>query len=283
MEEKIIKKVKRIKVSTDEARPFFNNYPRRRGQLHASPSEGFLGIFEVVLVGFEGHYLLTWEDPGGSTNGLSEGPAHALRNTVSSGARGLLVLPYDLVREDTDLKIVVHGPRGPLKIPVSRDTSGLKGRVPYLALFLDNKYHGDRELSGQVTLVELGYPALGDTAHVLPSLVRLSSDVSVHLARFPSHSIPLLSVIVILVLAACDVSRDLVPEIGRRDIGKLCYHYFIVFVVPVELVREPLNQVLSDPFYIGGLNISHVFITVSGNRRFPVYIRMGILILLYYI
>lgn len=80
------------------------------------------------------------------------------------------------------------------------------------------------------------------------------------------------SVLVRPSLQARDVARHLVPHMVRGDVGELQDLLLVVLVIAVELVREPRHQVDGDPFYIGGLYISHatspVFRTPSCPRLY---------------
>ena len=74
----------------------------RGGELHAGLAECITGREVVGCVDLNRNDPLTALDAGGGSYVLSEGTAHALRNTVSAGTGGLLVFAQHVVGEGVD-------------------------------------------------------------------------------------------------------------------------------------------------------------------------------------
>ena len=92
-----------VLVSTDEADG------ARGGELHAGLAQCITGREVVLRIDLEGNDTLATLHTGRRTDVLSECTAHALRHTVSTSARGLLVLSEHMVREGVDAQGIALG------------------------------------------------------------------------------------------------------------------------------------------------------------------------------
>ena len=98
----------KMSVLLCELLAFVDNYVTRGRQFHRSPSQRFLGPGIVGPVGSYGYDLLVWANAGSGSNSLSEGLAHSIGDTVSTGASGLFVFPQDIVRIYPDVKMIIE-------------------------------------------------------------------------------------------------------------------------------------------------------------------------------
>ena len=91
-------------MSTDEA-----NGARRR-EFHARLAKSISSSEVVRCVDMNGNHTLTTLDTRSRSDVLAKGTAHTLRNTVSTGTGGLLVLSEDMMWESVDTKGVALCP-----------------------------------------------------------------------------------------------------------------------------------------------------------------------------
>ena len=85
-------------MSTDEA-----DRARRR-EFHGRLAKSISGREVVRCVDMNGNHTLTALHTSSRSDVLTKGTAHTLRNTVSTGTGGLLVLSEDMMWESVDTK-----------------------------------------------------------------------------------------------------------------------------------------------------------------------------------
>ena len=163
-----------------------------RGELHAGLAERGLRREVVFRRGLQGQHTLTALDASGGADVLSEGTAHALRHTVSTGASGLLVLTEHVMRVGVDAEGVALGAGGVTNGRVANHTGCFERRVADLARVVGAQFEHNGETSRlsrtAVPNVELHDTVVGHTADVLASGVRRALDLAVHLRGLACHN-----------------------------------------------------------------------------------------------
>ncbi len=163
-----------------------------RGELHARLAERGLGGEVVLWRGLERQDTLAALDTSSGADVLTEGAAHALRHTVSTGTGGLLVLTQHVVRVGVDAKRVALRTRGVSDGGVADHTGCFEGRVANLARVVGTEFNHDGESTGlcstAVSDVELHDTVVWHTADVLPAGVCGALDLAVHLRGLACHN-----------------------------------------------------------------------------------------------
>lgn len=158
---------------------FLDNCIARGGKLRRGAFERLLGVFKVVWHRLDYHELLISSYPCGRAYGLSESASHSIRDTICPRTSGELVLPKDVMRVDKDLQEIVARTDHLCQKPVRANSRRLDGDMPNLTR-LDGAQAQANGIISFRPVLKLGYPGIRNTAHILPSGIRLSFNLPVH-------------------------------------------------------------------------------------------------------
>ena len=116
-------------------------------ELHAGLTECITGREVVRGVDLDGDHTLAALDTSGRTDVLSKRTSHALRNTVCTGTRRLLVFTEHVVGEGVDAKGIALCAGLLTDGGVGNDTSGFESGVANLNIVIGAKFENDLELA----------------------------------------------------------------------------------------------------------------------------------------
>jgi hypothetical protein len=148
----------------------------------------------MLGIHLNGNDTLTSLHTGSGSDVLAESASHALRNTVSTCASGLLVLSKNVVREGVNSQSIALSTGFVTDGGVGNDTSSLECCVADLDVVVRPKFDDNLELSSfsstSVADVELVNSVVGNTTDVLTSCVCWTFQSAVHDCWFTCHRYP---------------------------------------------------------------------------------------------
>lgn len=137
------------------------------------------------------NHTLTTLDTGSRSNVLSKRTSHALRDTVCTGTRSLLVFTEHVVGEGVDAEGISLSTCVLTDGGIGDDTGGFKRRVANLNIVVSTKFEDDLELSRlrstSVSDVVLVDTVVRYTTNVLSAGVGWAFQTAVHHSGFTCH------------------------------------------------------------------------------------------------